>query len=61
MKCTIVKIAVMALAVLIVACGAGPESGADLQDTRWALGALCFATTKRCSYGELWVETRARG
>jgi heat shock protein HslJ len=33
-------IAVMALAVLLVGCGAGPVSGADLQDTRWVLVTL---------------------
>ena len=40
MKRTTSKIAVMALAVLIVACGAGPAGGADLQDTRWVLVTL---------------------
>ena len=40
MKRTTLKIAVMALTVLIVACGAGPAGGADLQDTRWGLVTL---------------------
>ena len=40
MKRTIFTIAVMALAVLIAACGAGPAGGADLQDTRWVLVTL---------------------
>ena len=40
MKRTTSKIAVMALAVLIVACGAGPTGGADLQDTEWVLVTL---------------------
>ena len=40
MKRTTSKIAVMALAVLIVACGAGPAGGADLQDTEWVLVTL---------------------
>ena len=40
MKRTTLQIAVMALAVLIVACGAGPAGGADLQDTQWVLVTL---------------------
>ena len=40
MKRTTLTIAVMALAVLIVACGAGPVGGADLLDTRWVLVTL---------------------
>ena len=40
MKRTTFTIAVMALAVLIAACGAGPAGGADLQDTRWVLVTL---------------------
>jgi heat shock protein HslJ len=40
MKHRTLKIAVMALAVLIVACGAGPAGDADLQDRRWVLVTL---------------------
>ncbi|MGD8474083.1 MAG: META domain-containing protein [Anaerolineae bacterium] len=40
MKRTTFTIAVMALAVLLAACGAGPAGGVDLPDTRWVLVTL---------------------